>query len=239
MKLLVVEDDPDTATFILKGFREHGHVVDHVVCGVDGLTYASSRSYCVLIVDRMILGLDGLSLVKALRAAKITTPAIFLSSLAGVDDRVEGLEAGGDDYLVKPFSFSELLARVNALARRPPVKMVSESVLLVGDLELNRIRRTVTRAAQEISIQPREFALLEYLMENAGRLVTRTMLLENVWGFHFDPKTNIVETHISRLRSKVDRGFDIELIRTMRGAGYMICAPDQNYTDDRSTSAAK
>ncbi|MCB1549109.1 MAG: response regulator transcription factor, partial [Hyphomicrobiaceae bacterium] len=168
---------------------------------------------------------DGLSIVKMLRSAGIKTPALFLTAIGGIDDRVAGLEAGGDDYLVKPFSFSELLARLNALARRPPMQD-AEALLMVCDLELDRLRRTVKRQGQRIELQPREFALLEYLMLNAGRLVTKTMLLEHVWDFHFDPKTNIVETHISRLRAKVDRNYDIELIRTVRGSGYMISAPD-------------
>ncbi len=172
----------------------------------------------------MLPNIDGLSLVKTLRAAHVKTPVLFLTTMGGIDDRVEGLEAGGDDYIVKPFAFSELVARINALARRPPLAD-AESVLRVADLELDRLKRTVKRGGKKIDLQPREFRLLEYLMLNSDRVVTRTMLLENVWNFHFDPKTNIVETHMSRLRSKVDRGQPKELIQTLRGSGYMIRAP--------------
>ncbi len=185
---------------------------------------ATDSSYSVLIVDRMLPKLDGLSLVKSLRSAQVTTPVLFLTTMGGIDDRVEGLEAGGDDYLIKPFAFSELVARVNALMRR--ARLVDlENILRVGDLELDRLRRTVKRGGQKIDLQPREFQLLEYLMLNSERIVTRTMLLGQVWNFHFDPKTNIVETHMSRLRSKIDRGYPTELIKTLRGSGYMISAP--------------
>jgi len=178
----------------------------------------------VLVVDRMVPGLDGLSLIKAVRAARIGTPAIFLTSVSGVDDRVEGLEAGGDDYLTKPFAFSELLARVNALARRPPVQD-QKTVLRVADLELDLVRRQVTRQGQAIELQPREFTLLEVLMRGEGRVLTRTMLLERVWDFHFDPKTSVVETHVSRLRAKIDKPFDIPLLHTVRNTGYSLHAP--------------
>ena len=181
------------------------------------------EKYDILVVDRMLPGLDGLSLVRALRAVGQKVPVIFLTSLGGVDDRVDGLNVGGDDYLVKPFAFSELLARVNALARRPHLKD-AETVLRVGDLEMDLIRRTVARGGRRIELQPREFRLLEYLMKHAGQVVTRTMLLENVWDYHFDPQTNVIDVHISRLRSKVDKGFGEPLLHTVRGAGYMIRA---------------
>ena len=223
MKMLLIEDDADSGAYIKQGLEEEGHVVDLAANGRDGLFLAAGESYDVMIVDRMLPGLDGLSVVKTIRIAGVKTPVLFLTTMSGVGDRVEGLEAGGDDYLVKPFAFSELLARVNALARRPPISHV-ETLLKVADLEMDLISRKVRRAGKEIDLQPREFHLLEYLMRNAGRVVTRTMLLESVWDFHFDPKTNIVETHISRLRSKIDRGFDSELIETVRGSGYFLRA---------------
>jgi two-component system OmpR family response regulator len=226
MKLLLIEDDAQTAAYIKRGLEQQGHVVDHAANGGDGMMLGHDQSYSVLIVDRMLPGNDGLTLVRALRGNGVRTPVLFLTAIGGIDDRVAGLEAGGDDYLVKPFSFSELSARLNALARRPPL-VDAETVLTVGDLELDRLRRSVKRAGRKVDLQPREFMLLEYLMKNAGRPVTKTMLLENVWDFHFDPKTNIVETHISRLRAKVDRGCDVGLIQTIRGSGYMISAPDQ------------
>jgi len=224
MKALLIEDDTETAAYIVNGLTEAGLVVDHAENGHDGLLLAAGESYDVMIVDRMLPGLDGLAIVKTIRGAGVKTPVLFLTTMAGVDDRVEGLEAGGDDYLVKPFAFSELLARLHALARRPPLS-AEETVLKVADLEMDLIRRNVTRGGQPIDLQPREFRLLEYLMRNAGRVVTRTMLLEQVWEFHFDPKTNVVETHISRLRAKVDKPFDGELIHTVRGAGYSLHAP--------------
>ena len=221
MKLLLIEDDKTIADYVLGGLRQEGHVVDHVLDGRDALGQAMAGSYDVMIVDRMLPGLDGLSLVRALRAAKVMTPAIFLTALGGVDDRIEGLQAGGDDYLVKPFAFGELSARIGALARRPAAQ-ATESVLSVGDLRMDLIRRRVTRDSTEIDLLPREFALLEHLMRRKGRVQTRTMLLEAVWDISFDPQTNVVETHVSRLRAKVDRPFDHELIRTVRGAGYKI-----------------
>lgn len=224
MKALLIEDDAETAAYILNGLTEVGLVVDHAKNGHDGLVLAAGESYDVMIVDRMLPGLDGLGIVKTIRGAGVKTPVLFLTTMAGVDDRVAGLEAGGDDYLVKPFAFSELLARIHALARRPPLT-TEETVLKVADLEMDLIRRKVTRSGQPIELQPREFLLLEYLMRHAGRIATRTMLLEQVWDFHFDPKTNVVETHISRLRAKVDKPFDIELIHTVRGAGYSLHAP--------------
>ncbi|WP_219322483.1 response regulator transcription factor [Methylovirgula sp. HY1] len=223
MKVLVIEDDAETAAYIVNGLREHGHVVDHAVNGREGLFMAGANSYDVAIIDRMLPKLDGLSLVKRLREEGVGTPMLFLTNLGGIDDRVEGLDAGGDDYLVKPFAFSELLARVNALARRPTLTVV-ETVLRCADLEMDLLKRSVSRGNREIELQPREFKLLECLMRYAGRVVTRTMLLEMVWEFHFDPRTNIVETHMSRLRAKVDRGFGCELIHTIRGSGYSLRA---------------
>jgi two-component system OmpR family response regulator len=223
MRVLVIEDDAETGSYLRRGLREQGHVVDIATNGRDGLFMATSEAYDILIVDRMLPHLDGLSVVKTARATGLKTPVLFLTTMSGVGDRVEGLEAGADDYLVKPFAFAELSARINALARRPPMAQV-ETVLKVADLEIDLISREVRRAGLDIDLQPREFRLLEYLMRNAGRVVTRTMLLESVWDFHFDPKTNIVETHISRLRSKIDRGFDTELIETVRGSGYILRA---------------
>jgi two-component system OmpR family response regulator len=225
MKILLIEDDAETAAHLRNGLREHGHVVDHAAGGRDGLFLAAGESYEVLIVDRMLPELDGLAIVKTIRGAGVRTPVLFLTTMSGIDDRVEGLTAGGDDYLVKPFAFAELLARVHALARRPPLDPV-ETVLRVGDLEMDLLKRTVRRAGRRIDLQPQEFKLLEYLLRNAGTVVTRTMLLEKVWDFHFDPKTSVVETHVSRLRSKVDRGFGGELIRTIRGAGYCLGVSD-------------
>ena len=221
MKILLVEDDKQTADYIAKGLREHGHVVDHADNGRDGLYLATGEKYDVLIVDRMLPQMDGLSLVKAARASGMKAPVLFLTTMGGVDDRVAGLEAGGDDYLTKPFAFAELRARIGALSRRPPI--VATTSLVVGDLEMDR---TVTRAGKRIELLAQEFKVLEYLLRHAGEVVTRTMLLEKVWDFHFDPKTNIVETHISRLRSKIDKGFDKPLLHTIRGAGYVIRAPD-------------
>jgi two-component system OmpR family response regulator len=223
MRILLIEDDPETAAFVAKGLREAGHQVDASVEGRDGLYRATDGKFDLLIVDRMLPQLDGLSLVKAARAAGVESPILFLTALGAVGDRVAGLEGGADDYLVKPFSFAELLARVNALGRRPPLRD-EEPVLTVADLSLDRFRRSVRRGEMEVDLQPREFHILETLMLNASRVVTRTMLLETVWGFHFDPATNIVESHISRIRSKIDRGNDATLIHTIRGAGYMIRA---------------
>lgn len=221
MRVLLIEDDPDTSAYIIKGLEEEGNTIDHLADGRDGLERAMAEDYDVLIIDRMLPGQEGLYIVKALRRAGRKAPILFLTALGGVDDRVDGLEAGGDDYLVKPFSFSELLARLNALARRPHLKG-EETRLKVGDLALDLITRKVTRGETEIDLQPREFRLLEVLMRNKGRVVTRTMLLERVWSFHFDPKTSVVETHISRLRTKIDKPFPTELIHTIRGAGYSL-----------------
>ena len=224
MRILLIEDDQRTADYIVRGFAENGHRCEVLADGQDGLYQATREAYDVLVVDRMLPGLDGLSLVRALRAANVMTPVLFLTSVAGVDDRVEGLDAGADDYLVKPFAFSELLARVNALGRRPPVQS-EVTKLQVHDLELDLLRRRATRQGQPIDLQPKEFELLEFLMRNEGRVVTRTMLLERVWGFHFDPKTSVVETHISRLRAKIDKPFDTPLLHTVRNTGYSLHAP--------------
>jgi two-component system OmpR family response regulator len=226
MNILLIEDDADTAAYIVDGLKQLGHVFDHVADGERGMQSAASESYDVVIVDRMLPGLDGLSIVKAMRAAGVRTPVLFLSTLGGLDDRVIGLESGGDDYLVKPFALSELAARINALARRPAMAAI-DVILRVADLEMDLLKRTVARQGRPIDLQPREFRLLEYLMRHAGQVVTRTMLLENVWDFHFDPKTTLVDTHMSRLRAKVDRDFDAELIHTIRGHGYLIDAPSQ------------
>ena len=224
MIVLLVEDDTETAAYIGRSLKEHGHVVNHAATGREGLLLATQSQHDLLIVDRMLPGMDGLALVKTLRGAGSAVPILLLTTLSGIDDRVEGLNAGADDYLVKPFAFSELLARLNALARRPPPAQV-QTMLQVGDLKVDLLRRKVTRGNEIIDLQPREFQLLEFLMRHADQIVTRTMLLEGVWEFHFDPKTNVVETHISRLRSKVDRGRHPELIQTIRGAGYSLRAP--------------
>jgi len=224
MKILLIEDDAETAQYLVNGLTEQGMVVDHVTNGREGLVQAAGEPYDVMIMDRMLPGLDGLAILKTIRGAGVKTPVLLLTAMAGVNDRVEGLEAGGDDYLVKPFAFSELLARVHALARRPQ-QTAEQTVISVADLEMDLLSRTVTRCGQPIDLQPREFRLLEQLMRNTGRVLTRTMLLEKVWDFHFDPKTNVVETHISRLRSKIDKPFDTPLIHTVRGAGYSLHGP--------------
>jgi two-component system, OmpR family, response regulator len=221
MRLLIIEDDHDAADYLAKAFREVGHVADQVFDGEEGLALALDGQYDVLIVDRMLPKRDGLSLIGALRAGGVETPALILSALGQVDDRVKGLRAGGDDYLAKPYAFSELLARTEALSRRRGGRG-QETLYRVGDLELDRLSHRVSRGETEIALQPREFRLLEYLMKHAGQVVTRTMLLENVWDYHFDPQTNVIDVHISRLRSKIDKGFARPLLHTVRGAGYMI-----------------
>ena len=219
MNILLVEDEPELSTYIVRRLTDSGHRVDYAARGDTGLRLVSEGSYDLLIVDRMLPGIDGLSLVKSLRKRQPTLPVLFLSNLGGLDDRVEGLNSGGADYLAKPFAFAELLARVNALLRRPQHTGQPTSIR-AGDLEIDLIRRRVTRAGKDIDLQPREFELLEYLMRRTDQIVTRTMLLEGVWRYHFDPKTNIVETHISRLRSKIGS----DLIQTVRGSGYLIHA---------------
>ncbi len=223
MKILVIEDDKKTGDYIVDGLRQEGHSVDLIANGAEGLVQASVGNYDVLIVDRMLPGIDGVSLVKTLRGARNRTPVLLLTSLGGVDDRIEGLNAGADDYLVKPFAFGELSARIAALARRPQMQD-EPTVLKAADLEMNLLTRKVTRAGQPIDLLPREFALLEHLLRRKGRVQTRTMLMEAVWDIHFDPMTNVVDTHISRLRRKVDKPFETELIETVRGSGYRIDA---------------
>jgi two-component system OmpR family response regulator len=225
LRILVIEDDAETAAYLVGGLEEEGHAVSRSGNGRNGLFLAMTENFDLLIVDRMLPELDGLTLVKTLRASRIETPVLFLTTMSGIDDRVMGLNAGGDDYLVKPFAFSELVARVKALSRRPRGTSV-ETGFKVADLELDLLKRVVKRGGNEIALQPREFRLLEYLMRHAGQVVTRTMLLDNVWNYHFDPRTNVVESHLSRLRTKIDKGFSPELIHTVRGAGYCLRAPD-------------
>lgn len=224
MRILLMEDDQKTASYIARGLSEAGHVCDVLGDGRDALFAATRNDYDVVIADRMVPGLDGLSMVRSARAAGMRTPVIFLTAIGGVDDRVEGLEAGGDDYLVKPFAFSELLARIHALARRPHA-VQQKTVLRVADLEMDLVARQVRRAGQLIDLQPREFRLLEVLIRAEGRIVTRTMLLERVWDLNFDPKTSVVETHVSRLRAKIDKPFSVSLINTVRNTGYSLHAP--------------
>lgn len=225
MKVLIVEDDTEAASYLSRGLAEAGHSTDTAEDGETGLEMAMSNGYDVLIVDRMLPKRDGLSLITSLRGKDRQTPILVLSALSQVDDRVKGLRAGGDDYLTKPYAFTELLARVEALARRKQSAEL-ETVYRVGDLELDRLSHTVTRAGKPVVLQPREFRLLEYLMRHAGQVVTRTMLLENVWDYHFDPQTNVIDVHISRLRGKIDKAFDRPLLHTVRGAGYVIRADD-------------
>lgn len=223
MNILLVEDDPETALYVTEGLQKHGHEVHWAPTGKDGLHQAQSRVYGLLIVDRMLPGMDGMSLVRLLRNEAFDTPIMFLTTMSGLDDRVEGLNSGADDYLTKPFALSELTARVNAIVRRTSRSNVTTR-LRTGSLDMDLLARSVTRDGHKIELQPQEFKLLEYLAQNANRTVTRTMLLENVWNIEFDPGTNIVESHISRLRSKIDRGFNSEMIRTVRGCGYVLCA---------------
>jgi two-component system OmpR family response regulator len=223
VRILLIEDDEETADYVVEGLRSEGHEIQVAADGRAGLLSAASEAWDLLIVDRMLPGLDGLGVVRTLRASGIAAPILFLTTMGGIDDRVAGLNAGGDDYLVKPFAFAELAARVDALGRRPQ-RAAPETVLRVADLEMDLLTRTVRRGGQPIELQPREFDLLQYLMRHAGQIVTRTMLLENVWDFHFDPHTSLVESHISRLRSKIDRGRP-ELIHTVRGSGYCLRAP--------------
>ncbi len=222
MRILIVEDDSDAASYLVKAFREAGHMADHAADGLTGYAMAEGGGYDVLVVDRMLPRLDGLSLIRSLREQNDTTPALILSALGQVDDRVKGLRAGGDDYLPKPYAFSELLARLEVLSRRRAAPAMEVTSYRVGDLVLDRLSHRVTRGAGEILLQPREFRLLEYLMKHAGQVVTRTMLLENVWDYHFDPQTNVIDVHVSRLRAKVDKGFERAMIHTVRGAGYMV-----------------
>jgi two-component system OmpR family response regulator len=221
MRVLVIEDDRETAQFLQRSLKENGHMAEVAGDGESGLALAREGGWDVLIVDRMLPRLDGLSLIEKLRGEGSRTPVLILSALGEVDDRVKGLRAGGDDYLTKPYAYTELLARIEALARRPaPEEHVTRYT--VSDLSLDRLSHKVTRGGQPITLQPREFRLLEYLMRNAGQVVTRTMLLQNVWDYYFDPQTNVIDVHISRLRSKIDKGFAKPLLHTVRGSGYMI-----------------
>ena len=224
MRILVIEDDSEVLAFITKGLSEQGYAVDQAADGKNGLLLATTEEYDAMVIDRMLPEIDGLTIVKSVRGAGKQTPMLILSALGEVDNRVEGLRAGGDDYLTKPFAFSELLARIEALMRRRAPREESETALKVGDLELNLLARTATRGGSNIELQPREYRLLEYLMRHAGQVVTRTMLLEQVWDYNFDPQTNVIDVHVSRLRAKIDKGFDTPLIHTIRGAGYMIDA---------------
>ncbi|MBO9450069.1 response regulator transcription factor [Tropicibacter sp. R16_0] len=222
MRLLVLEDDPKLGPWVEKGLREAGHVVDLFTDGKDALFAAIDQSYDVLVLDRMVPGLDGLSVLKALRQAKVTVPAIFLTALSEVDDRVEGLRAGGEDYLAKPFAFSELLARVEGLARRPGASEETASLLAAGDITIDLHKRTCVRQGQPVDLNPKEFQLLEVFLRSKGRVQTRTMLLEKVWDMNFDPTTSVVETHISRLRGKIEKPFGDTVIRNIRGTGYVF-----------------
>ena len=225
MRILLIEDDASVAEYIVKGLKENGDVVDHADDGQQGLDLAQSDNYDVMIVDRMLPSVDGLTIIQTLRANDNKTPALILSALGQVDDRVGGLKAGGDDYLVKPFDFSELLARIEAIVRRQE-SGATQTKLKVADLEMDLLAHKVVRAGETFNLQPREYKLLEYLMKHAGQVVTRTMLLENVWEYHFDPQTNVIDVHISRLRQKIDKGFENQLLSTVRGAGYMLHDPD-------------
>lgn len=226
MRVLIIEDDEATADYVRKGLREAGHSVDHAGDGTNGLFMAGSEHYDALVLDRMLPGRDGLELLKLLRTAGNHTPALILSALGSVDDRVLGLRAGGDDYLTKPFAFAELLARLEALGRRSssPEAAAGATTMRIGDLEIDRLARQVKRAGEPIDLQPREFQLLECLARNAGAVVTRTMLLEQVWDYHFDPQTNVIDVHIARLRQKIDKPYETPLIHTVRGAGYVLRA---------------
>lgn len=223
MKILLIEDDKESAKYLVKGLREQGHVIDHAANGKDGLFLATTEKYDAMIVDRMVPEVDGMTIVQTLRASGNETPILFLTALDKVEEKVKGLRAGADDYLAKPYSFTELMARLETIARRKGgEKAVTK--LSCGELEMDLLTRTVRRAGKDIELQAREFALLEYLMRNSGTVITRTMLLENVWDYNFDPQTNVIDVHISRLRQKIDKGFDKSMIQTLRGAGYRLVA---------------
>jgi two-component system OmpR family response regulator len=226
MRILVIEDDSETLSYIGRGLEEAGHIVDRAEDGKEGLFLALEESYDAMVVDRMLPNLDGLAIIQTLRSSGKTTPILILSALGEVDDRVEGLRKGGDDYLVKPFAFSELVARLEALVRRGDKEAV-ETRLQVGDLEMDLLSRTVKRSGRAIELQPREFRLLEYFLRHSGQVVTRTMLLEKVWDYHFDPQTNVIDVHVSRLRRKIDKDFDYPLIHTVRGTGYVLRASEE------------
>jgi two-component system OmpR family response regulator len=221
MRILIIEDDASVAEYIAKGLKESGYTVDHASDGKDGLALALSENYDLFIIDRMLPFLDGLSIIQKIRSEDLKSPVLILSALGEVDDRVKGLKAGGDDYLAKPFAFAELLARVEALLRRHE-SSVTQTRLKVADLEMDLLAHKVSRGGKVLTLQPREYRLLEYLMKHAGQVVTRTMLLENVWDYHFDPQTNVIDVHVSRLRQKIDKEFDRPLLNTIRGAGYML-----------------
>lgn len=223
-KILIVEDDTETAAYVQRGLSEDGHSVEHAATGVDGLFRATDEKFDLIILDRMLPALDGLSVLRALRAAGIATPVLVLSALGSVGDRIEGLDSGSDDYLVKPFAFAELLARVNALVRRSEARVSADPKIIVGDLEIDPLARQVRRAGRKIELKPREYLLLEYFARNHGRIITRTMLLEQVWNYHFDPGTNVIDVHVSRLRRKLDSEFERPMLQTVRGAGYMLAA---------------
>ena len=224
MRVLIIEDDPEAARFLVKGLKESGHVVDHADNGKDGLFLAQSEKHDVMVIDRMLPEMNGLAIIETLRKEGRKTPVLILSALGEVDERVRGLRAGGDDYLTKPFAFAELLARIEALGRRGDAE-AAKTTLVVDDLKMDLLARAVERGGHEIELQPREFRLLEYLMRHSGHVVTRTMLLENVWDYHFDPQTNVIDVHISRLRQKIDKGFARPLLHTVRGAGYSLHPP--------------
>ncbi len=226
LKILLVEDDKTVADFIAKGLAEAGLQVDHAANGRDGLYLATDGSYDAIVLDRMLPGMDGMAVLGAIRAAKIETPVIILSALGAVDARVEGLDAGADDYLTKPFGFAELLARIRLLIRRGKNEPAPQTKLVCGDLEMDLLSRRVRRAGPAVELQPREFRLLEFLMRHKDQVVTRTMLLEGVWEYHFDPGTNVIDVHVSRLRKKIDDGFGVPLLKTVRGAGYMLGTAD-------------
>lgn len=221
MRILVVEDDKHISSFVTKGLKESGHNVDTAENGKDGLFLATTEIYDAIIMDRMLPGLDGLTIIKTIRGAGNDTPVLILSSLGEVDDRIKGLRSGGDDYLVKPFAFEELLVRIEILGRKKNTKLY-DNLIILDDLEVDLLSRKVKRGAKKIGLQTREYKLLEYLLRNKGQVVTRTMLLENVWDYHFDPQTNVIDVHVSRLRNKIDKGFEKQLIKTVRGAGYII-----------------
>ena len=225
MHILIIEDDKEAASYMIKGLKESGHVVEHASTGKEGLILATAGDFDAMIVDRMLPEMDGLTIVKTLRASGNNTPVLILSAMAEVDDRVMGLKAGGDDYLTKPYAFAELLARLEALDRRGATA-APDTVLKIADVEMDLVARSVKRAGKSIDLQPKEFALLEYLMRHAGQVVTRTMLLEKVWDYSFDPQTNVIDVHISRLRQKIDRDFERPLLHTVRGAGYSLRETD-------------
>jgi two-component system OmpR family response regulator len=222
VRILAVEDDDTVRSYIVKGLQEHGHTAEQADCGRDGLFMATTESFDAIVLDRMLPAPDGLTILKTLRASDVQTPVLILSALGEVNERVKGLRTGGDDYLVKPFQFSELLARIEVIARRNAPRQATETDYKIADLHLDLIKRRVTKSGEPVDLKPREFRLLEYMMQHKGQLVTRTMLLEQVWDYHFDPETNVVDVHISRIRSKIDNPDEESLITTVRGSGYIL-----------------